>query len=97
MRKTIFISILVLICFSVGVFAAGIDSDTKLMLHMDGDDSSSEHTYTANGNPQLDASESQFDGSMYFDGTGDYLSIPDSLYSTAHSFLSAADTSISPS
>ncbi len=35
MRKTIIISILVLICLGVNVFAAGIDSDTKLMLHMD--------------------------------------------------------------
>ena len=54
------------------------DSYTKLMLHMDGDFSDSQHTITvANGNPQSTAS-GVFNGSMYFDGTGDCLSTPDS-------------------
>jgi len=37
------------------------------------------HTVTANGNAQIDTAQSKFGGaSGLFDGTGDYLSIPDS-------------------
>ena len=56
------------------------------MLHCDGtdasttftDSSTTPHTVTANGNAQVDTSQSQFGGaSGLFDGTGDYLSIPE--------------------
>ncbi|MCH7827478.1 MAG: hypothetical protein IIC75_05850 [Bacteroidetes bacterium] len=66
--------------------AGGIDNFTKLMLHMNGtdtstvftDDSASAHSVTANGNAQIDTAQSVFGGaSGLFDGTGDYLSIPD--------------------
>ena len=61
--------------------------DTKLLLHCNGTDASttftdssdSAHTVTANGNAQIDTAQSVFGGaSGLFDGTGDYLSIPDS-------------------
>lgn len=62
------------------------DSFTKLLLHCDGtdasttflDSSASAHTVTANGNAQIDTAQSVFGGaSGLFDGTGDFLSIPD--------------------
>lgn len=56
-----------------------------LLLHMDGTDASTTftdeygHTVTANGNAQIDTASSKFGGaSGLFDGTGDYLTIPDS-------------------
>ena len=64
----------------------GIDSNTKLMLHMDGadgsttftDSSASAHTVTANGNAQVDTAQSKFGGACgLFDGTDDFLSVPD--------------------
>jgi hypothetical protein len=67
--------------------AGGIDQYTKLLLHCDGADASTTfadsgvtgHTVTANGNAQVDTARSQFGGaSALFDGTGDYLSVPDS-------------------
>lgn len=66
---------------------AGIDAYTKLMLHLDGTDGSttitdsslSPKTMTANGNMQIDTAQSVFGGaSGLFDGTGDYISTPDS-------------------
>jgi len=54
------------------------DANTKLLLHFDGDVSDSAHVVTVNGDPQLSATTAKFDGSMYFDGNGDYLSVPDS-------------------
>lgn len=66
---------------------SGIDSYTKLMLHMDGADASttftdsslSPKTVTRYGNAQIDTAQSKFGGaSGLFDGTGDYLSVPDS-------------------
>jgi YD repeat-containing protein len=65
----------------------GIDSYTKLMLHMDGtngsttftDSSQSPKTITTYGNAQISTAQSKFGGvSGYFDGSGDYLSVPDS-------------------
>ena len=62
----------------------GIDSYTKLLLHMDGADTSttftdsslSAHTATANGNAQIDTAQSKFGGaSGLFDGTDDYLNL----------------------
>ncbi|MBD3249569.1 hypothetical protein GF336_06000 [Candidatus Woesearchaeota archaeon] len=77
MKKIVFMLSLILVMSSF-VFAAGNDANTTLLLHMDGDESSSEHVATVNGDPVLDAGEYKFDGSMYFDGSGDYLTIPDS-------------------
>jgi Concanavalin A-like lectin/glucanases superfamily len=66
---------------------AGIDSQTVLCLHADGTDTSTTftdssqytHTVTANGNAQIDTAFQQFgSGSALFDGTGDYLTTPDS-------------------
>ena len=63
------------------------DSFTKLLLHMNGSDGSTTftdsgdtgHTVTAIDNAQIDTAESQFGGaSGLFDGTGDYLTVPDS-------------------
>ena len=57
--------------------AGTIDSDTKLLLHMDGDASSSVHTITTNGDPQITSTApTGFDHSFYFDGVGDYLAVP---------------------
>jgi hypothetical protein len=62
-------------------------SSVSLLLHMDGangsttftDNSPSPKTVTANGNAQVSTTQSKFGGaSGYFDGAGDYLSIPDS-------------------
>ncbi|HCR92557.1 MAG TPA: hypothetical protein DIU47_01195, partial [Candidatus Pacebacteria bacterium] len=62
------------------------DTNTKLLLHADGadtsttftDDSSSPHTMTAVGNAQIDTAQSKFGGaSGLFDGTGDYVTSPD--------------------
>ena len=61
-------------------------ADVSLLLHMDGsngsttftDSSSNALTVTANGNAQISTAQSKFGGaSGYFDGTGDYLTIPD--------------------
>ncbi|MCP5004813.1 MAG: LamG domain-containing protein, partial [Planctomycetes bacterium] len=61
------------------------DSYTKLMLHCDGadasttftDDSASGHTVTPVADAQIDTAQSKFGGaSALFDGTGDYLSVP---------------------
>lgn len=67
----------------------GNDPFTKLLLHMDGTDGSTTftdsavggvgHTVTAAGNAQIDTAQSKFGGaSGLFDGTGDWLTIPDS-------------------
>ncbi len=53
------------------------DANTKLLLHFDGDESDSKHPVTFNGNAQM-VSGGEFDGAYSFDGTGDYLTIPDS-------------------
>jgi len=62
------------------------DASTALLLHMDGadasttftDDGNTGHTVTANGNAQIGVDFKRFgSGSGFFDGTGDYLSIPD--------------------
>jgi hypothetical protein len=57
---------------------SGIDSYTKLLLHFDGDQSSSDHSATFNGDINMNASTVKFEGSYYFDGTDDYISIADS-------------------
>jgi hypothetical protein len=64
---------------------AGNDSYAKLLLHADGigasftDSSASAKTITANGDVTQSVIQSKFGGkSGYFDGSGDYLSVPDS-------------------
>lgn len=70
------------------IFGGGNDSFTKILLHMDGADTSttftdsnlggSAHTWTAAGNAQIDTAASKFGGaSGLFDGTGDYIDTPD--------------------
>ena len=46
------------------------------MLHNDGDASASDHDITLNGSPDL--ASGHFGDAMYFDGSADYLTIPDS-------------------
>lgn len=62
-------------------------SNVKLLLHCNGADTSttftdsspSAKTVTANGNAQIDTAQSKFGGaSGLFDGSGDYLTVPDS-------------------
>lgn len=66
---------------------AGNDSDCKLLLHFEGtdasttftDSSSSARTGTANGNAQIDTAQYYFQTSSgLFDGTGDFVTYPDS-------------------
>lgn len=61
------------------------DDSLKLLLHMDGVDASTTFTdetgktITASGNAQIDTAQSKFGGaSCLLDGTGDFLSVPDS-------------------
>jgi hypothetical protein len=66
----------------------GNDDYTKVLLHFDDTDGSTtitdeakgtSHTWTANGDAQIDTAQSKFGGSSaLFDGTGDYISTPDS-------------------
>jgi hypothetical protein len=68
--------------------SGGNDSHTKVLLYLNGADASttitddnaggSAHTWTANGNAQIDTAQSKFGGaSLLCDGTGDYVSTPD--------------------
>ena len=66
-----------------GTVSSGVDEYTKLMLHMDDvslvDSSASDNAVTLNGGASVSSVESKFGGySAYFDGTGDYLTVPDS-------------------
>lgn len=79
-------------------FAAGssIDTDVKLLLHMDGtdasttftDSSSFTRTITPVGNAQIDTANPKFGTAAgLFDGTGDYLSVPhDTVFNLDTSF-----------
>lgn len=63
---------------------ASADTYTKLLLHGDGqgtsfvDSHSPAHTVTPNGNAVQSSAQSKWGSSIYLDGSGDYLSIPDS-------------------
>lgn len=66
----------------------GNDAFTVSLLHCDGVDTSTTfsdsaaggtHTWTAFGNAQVDTAEAKFGGSALFDGSGDYVSTPDSV------------------
>lgn len=68
------------------VESGGIDGYTKLMLHMNGSDdgttftdsSASAHTVTATNAVTKTGTKKFGTASSYFDGNGDYLSVPDS-------------------
>ena len=73
----------------LAAFAGGNDSFTRVLLHLNGSDGSttitddnaggSAHTWTAAGNARIDTAQSKFGGaSGLFDGTGDWVSTPDS-------------------
>lgn len=71
---------------NTAVLGGGIDSYTKLMLHFNGvdgsttitDSSTSPHSPSASGDAQLDTAQSVFGtASGLFDGTADYVSVPD--------------------
>jgi len=60
---------------------SGIDDYTKLLLHLDNDyidSSSSRHTISTAGNPTFSTTKVFGSHSVYFDGTGDYLTAPNS-------------------
>jgi len=66
--------------------APSVDANTKFLLTGDGANASTSFTdlsaqaltVTANGNAQVSTTQSKFGGaSIYFDGTGDFLSVPD--------------------
>lgn len=70
----------------VAVIGGGNDTDTKILLHMDGadagttftDSASGGKTQTAVGNAQLDTAQKKFGtASVLLDGTGDYVTSPD--------------------
>ncbi|MFA9409514.1 MAG: hypothetical protein ACERKJ_11880, partial [Candidatus Dadabacteria bacterium] len=70
----------------VSSIGRGVDTYTKLLLHMNGTDESTTitdsgstgHTVTAEDNAQIDTAVYKFDNaSCLFDGTDDYLSVPD--------------------
>lgn len=73
-----------------GIWPTGGDpfwSQVKLLLKADGtdgstsiiDSSSAARTVTVNGNAQIDTAQSKFGGaSLLLDGTGDYVTVPDS-------------------
>ena len=73
--------------FTPPTVAFSNDSYTKLLMHMDGsndgttftDSSGSAHTVTPNGNVHTDTAVKKIGtASAQFDGTGDYLTVPDS-------------------
>ena len=82
MKKLVLMIMIAIVSISF-VNADGVDNYTKLMLHMDdsslGDSSVQGHSVTKHGDVTVTSAESKFGGySAYFDGSGDYLSIPDS-------------------
>lgn len=57
----------------------GVDEYTKLLLHADGDLSDSHHNLTYKGGVKFDYVATPVgNGAYYFDGTNDYIEIPDS-------------------
>jgi len=89
--KKLFLMLISLLFVVVGsglVSAEGIDEYTVLMLHMDGegggttftDDSDSSHTVYPQGDVHTNTIEKKFGtASAYFDGTGDFLNISNSV------------------
>jgi hypothetical protein len=86
---------------------AGNDAFTKVLLHFDGADAGtvitdtnaggSAHTWTANGNAQLDTAQFRFGpSSLLCDGTGDSVSTPDSADLTLGSDPFCIDMQLRP-
>ena len=72
MKRTIIFTIFLIVLSSVAL------ADNVLLLHMDGDESDvTPNTVTISGDTILEA-QGKYDGSISLDGTGDYLTIPDS-------------------
>lgn len=82
-------NVLIGLAYSGTPVFVGNTSSTKVLLHMDGADASTTFidsnvggaakTWTAAGNAQIDTAQSKFGGSSgLFDGTGDWVSTPDS-------------------
>lgn len=87
MKKMFALLAVLIMSLPTVVYGVGIDVNTNLMLHMDGivgstsfdDSSSSDYTVTPIGDTHIEIDSSKFGGaSGFFDGSGDYLSIPDS-------------------
>lgn len=83
------VTLIALLVFGTLANLSAAATNNVLLLHMDGADASttfidhssfaSSTTVIANGNAQVDTAQSKFSGAAgLFDGTGDYLSIPDS-------------------
>jgi len=64
--------------FAVPTSEYTTDSNTVLLMHFNSDVSGEAQEVTFNGNPQLAVAPTKWNGSYYFDGTNDYISIPDS-------------------
>jgi hypothetical protein len=70
---------------NVALIGGGVDSYTKLMIHFEGDDAATAditattgQTVSLEGNACLDIAQKKFGvSSIYFDGTGDYATVPD--------------------
>lgn len=60
---------------SVSPYSA--NTNTKLLLDFDGDESYSNHSIAFNGNAQM-VNDGEFDGAYSFDGVGDALELADS-------------------
>ncbi len=85
---TLALSIVITLLVGTSVQAGGMDQFTSLMIHSDNDDLDTsfedstdwQHPITPYGDVHHSTSEAQFgNSSIYFDGFGDYLSIPDSI------------------
>ncbi len=56
---------------------SGVDTYTKFLLHPEGDTTASGHQVSFNGGTIMATGVGKFNGSYKFDGTGDYITIPD--------------------
>jgi len=53
------------------------DEDTEFLWHMDVGDVTGNHSVSTAGNPSIRTTITKWNGAMYFDGSGDYLTVPD--------------------
>ena len=88
MRNLLLISLLFL-TFVSNCFATGCDSDTRALWHFneadtsttfaeENCDSSGAHVATAVDDAQTDSGNTKFSNTLLLDGTGDYVTVPDS-------------------
>ena len=86
MIKKLFLTLLFSLFLTTSVFGIGFDSDTKLLIHFDGSDGSTDdytaetgQTVSLEGTAQLDTAQKKFGtASLLLDGNSDYVTIPDS-------------------